>query len=166
MRKRLMVLTLTLALGATAAAVALGAEGPGDAGMVRSGNQLAGTWRVTVNRPAPQPAITSLQVYTADGSVIEAANDGNARSAGYGSWERVNGRTYAASSTFFRFDPATGAPVGSTKLDRTIELSPDGQTIGVITHVVVYDVNGNVIGDVRVPATGERYPVDRIPAQS
>ena len=86
MRKRLMVLTLTLALGATAAAVALGAEGPGDAGMVRSGNQLAGTWRVTVNRPAPQPAITSLQVYTADGSVIEAANDGNARSAGYGSW--------------------------------------------------------------------------------
>lgn len=161
MRKFLLVGALALAV----APVALGAIRPADEGTTHAGNQLAGTWRVTVIRPAPLSAITSLQVYTADGSVIEAANDSGARSASYGSWERVTGRIYAASSTFFRFDPATGAPVGSHKLDRTIQLSDDGQSFRVITRAVSYDMSGNVIASFLVPSTGERMPVDRIPEQ-
>jgi len=50
-----------------------------------AGNQLAGTWTVTVNRSAPLPPLTSLQVFTSDGSVIEMANEWQAtRTANYG----------------------------------------------------------------------------------
>jgi hypothetical protein len=162
MRKPLLVGTLVVL---AFAAIAAGAVGSAGAKSENAGNQLEGTWVVTVNRPAPLSAITSLQVYTSDGSVIESANDSGARSPSYGSWERVKARTYAASSVFFRFDPQTGVQVATHKLDRTIQVSNDGQTFTAIAHAVVYDMSGNVIADLRVPSTGERMPVDRIPDQ-
>lgn len=162
MRKPLLVCTLVLL---AFAAIAMGAVRSAGARSEDAGNQLAGTWRATVNRPAPLSAITSLQVYTSDGSVIETANDIGSRSASYGSWERVEGRTYAASAVFFRFNPQTGVQVGTHKIDRTIRLSDDGQTLTAVAHAVTYDMNGNVIADLRVPSAGERMPVDRIPDQ-
>lgn len=162
MRKPLLVSTLAVL---AFAAIAFGAVRTAGASSESAGNQLAGTWRVTVNRPAPLSAITSLQVYTSDGSVIETANDIGSRSASYGSWERVEGRTYAASAVFFRFNPQTGAQVATHKIDRTIRLSDDGQTFTAVAHAVTYDMGGNVIADLRVPSTGERMPVDRISEQ-
>ena len=54
-----------------------------------SGNQLAGTWNVTVNRPAPLPPLKSVQVFTSSGALIEMANESQAsRTAQYGAWER------------------------------------------------------------------------------
>jgi hypothetical protein len=97
--------------------------------------------------------------------VIESANDTGARSPSYGSWELVKGRTYAASSVFFRFDPQTGVQVATHKLDRTIRLSNDGQTLTAVAHAVTTDMSGNVIADLLVPSTGERMPVVRIPNQ-
>ncbi len=144
------------------AAVAIGAVHSASASSDDAGNQLAGTWRVVVNRPAPLSPIVSLQVYTGDGSVIETANDTGARSASYGAWERVNGRTYAASGVFFRFDPQTGVQVATHTIDRTIRLSADGQTFAAVAHAVTTDMNGNVIADLRVPSTGERMQVERI----
>ena len=145
-----------------AAALLVGPVATG-APVTSSGNQLAGTWQVTVNRPAPLSVITSLQVYTADGSVIETANDTGSRSASYGSWERVEGRVYAASSVFFRFNPLTGVQVATHKIDRTIRLSHDGQTFTAVAHAVTYDMDGNVIADFRVPSMGQRMQVERIP---
>jgi hypothetical protein len=157
LRRILMVLALT--------AVAIGAVHSASASGDNAGNQLAGTWRVTVNRPAPLTPIVSLQVYTGDGSVIENANDTGARSPSFGAWERVNERTYASSGVFFRFDPQTGAQVATHSIDRTIRLSADGQTFAAVAHAVTRDLNGNVIADLRVPSTGERMQVDRIPDQ-
>ena len=162
MRKLLLVSTVTVL---AFVAIAVGAVRSAGASDGDAGNQLAGTWRVTVNRPAPLSVITSLQVYTGDGSVIETANDIGSRSASYGAWERVEGRTYASSGLFFRFNPQTGAQVATHTIDRTIGLSDDGQRLTAVAHAVTYDTDGNVIADLRVPSTGERMQVERIPDQ-
>lgn len=129
-----------------------------------SGNQLAGTWIATVNRPAPLPPLTSLQVYTDDGSFVEWANDasGAARTAQFGTWERIGGRLYAGSGTFFRFNPATGAHVGSMKINRTIRLSDDGQSFTTIARVQTLDLSGNVVGGFVALSTAVRMQVERI----
>src|SRR5690348_4917692 len=85
-----------------------------------AGNQLAGAWNVIVRRPAPLPPLASLRVFTSDGNVIEVANEPPAaRSPQFGTWERVEGRLYAASAFVFRFDPQTGAHVATIKISRT-----------------------------------------------
>lgn len=149
----------TLALGTI---VTSGAAGTQD----DSGNQLAGTWVVTVSRPAPLPPVASLQAYTGSGSVIESGNDGSAsRSPSYGVWERIGGRLYAASVTFFRFDPQTGAYLGPMKIQRTIELSQDGQSWDAAGRATAYDLSGNVVLSVPVTASAERMQLERLPDQ-
>lgn len=129
-----------------------------------SGNQLAGTWVATVNRPAPLPPITSLQVYTDDGSFVEMANDasGAARSPQFGRWERIGGRLYAGSGTFFRFNPVTGAHVGAMKINRTLRLSEDGQSFTTVARVLTLDLSGNVVGSFVALSSGVRMQVERI----
>ena len=128
------------------------------------GNQIAGTWRVTVIRPAPQPPLISLQVFTSDGSVIENANEPpTTRTESYGVWARIGGRLYAASSEMFRFDPQTGAQVGTMKINRTIRLAPDGQTMSVVARATLFNLSGNVVTSFPVVATGVRMQLERIP---
>jgi hypothetical protein len=132
-----------------------------------SGNQLVGTWSVKVSRPAPLPPLTSLQVFTDDGSVIEDANEWSAtRTPAYGSWERVDGRLYANSTMFFRFNPQTGAYLGAQKISRTIRLAEDGQSLTIVARVTVLDPDGNIVGTFGASAAGERMQVERVPDQS
>ena len=161
--KRSIRTTFAVAAATAAAimAIAAGSASADDDG--NHGSRLAGTWTVTVPRPAPLPVLTSLQVFTSDGSVIEAANDSAARSAGYGSWERVKGRLYASTYSLFRFDPQTGAPIGTVKVDRNLRLADDGQTFTAASVVTAYDNAGNVVFTFKVPSTAERVGVDRIP---
>jgi hypothetical protein len=129
-----------------------------------SGNQLSGTWVATVNRPAPLPPLTSLQIYTDDGSTVEYGSDasGAARSPQFGKYERIGGRLYAASGTFFRYNPVTGAHVGSMKINRTIRLSEDGQSFTTIARVLTLDLSGNVIGSFVALSSAVRMQVERI----
>jgi hypothetical protein len=154
---------LALAGATSAAIMAIAAVGASADDGIVSGNTLAGTWRVTVNRPSPLPPLTSLQVFTKDGSVIEAANDSATRSASYGSWERVGGHLYASTYTFFRFDPQTGAWIGTMKVDRNLRLAADGESLTAIAVVTAFDVAGQPAFSFKVPSTGERIGVDRIP---
>jgi hypothetical protein len=154
---------LLTAIALIAVVVAVGAGAIAAAGENAAGNQLAGTWNVTVNRPAPLPPLSSLQVYTSDGSVLEMANEAQAtRTAQYGSWERVNGRLYAASGVIFRFDPVTGAHVATMKINRNMLLSQDGRTMTVGARATTYDLTGKVLSSFPVRATGERMDVERI----
>ena len=158
--RKLLIAATAIALIAVGAIATADASGVGD----DSGNQLAGTWVVTVNRPAPAPPVISLQAYTVGGSVIESGNDGSAsRSPSYGVWDRIGGRLYAASARFFRFDPQTGAYLGLMKLQRTIELSEDGQTWSATARATAYDLNGNVVFSFPVTATAERMPLEQLP---
>ena len=152
-----------LALILVAAAIVAGAVSSTASGQ-EAGNQLAGTWNVTVNRPAPLPPLYSLQVFTSDGSWIEAATEAPAsRTPQFGSWERISGRLYAASGEIFRFNPATGAHIGTMKINRTMRLSQDGQSMTVVARATLYDLAGNVVTSFPVVATGERLQVERIP---
>jgi hypothetical protein len=152
-----------LAVIVVAVAIAAGALSSSASGQ-EAGNQLAGTWNVTVNRPAPLPALLSLQVFTSDGSWIESASEApDTRTAQFGSWERISGRLYAASGQIFRFNPATGAHVGTMKINRTMRLSQDGQSMTVVARATLYDLAGNVVTSFPVVATGERLQVERIP---
>ncbi len=145
---------LRAAIATVFAAVAVGGGVIGTAGATseRAGNQLAGTWTATVDRPAPLPDVGSLQVYTGEGSFIESGNSAGARTPQYGSWKRVGGREYAATGVFFLFDRQTGAVIGKMKTSRTIELAQDGQSFTFRGSATQYDANGNVI--VKVPSTG------------
>jgi hypothetical protein len=159
-RSLLGAIALVVATAVVGTAASAGASS-GDAG-----NQLAGAWNVTVRRPAPLPPLSSLQVFTSDGSVIEMANEPPAtRSPQFGTWERVEGRLYAASAFVFRFDPQTGAHVATIKINRNIRLSEDGQTFTHVGRATTYDLNGNVISSFPVVATGERMQVERIADQ-
>jgi hypothetical protein len=126
----------------------------------REGKQLAGTWTVSVNRPAPLPPLASLQVYTDEGSMVESGNDSASRSPQYASWERVGGGEYAATGVFFRFDPQTGEFLGKQKINRTIDLSQDGQSFTFQGRTMVYDANGNVVANVPVSGSGQRLQVE------
>jgi len=151
-----------VSLVALFATAAIAAGGVSAAGEDSAGNQLAGTWRVTVNRPAPLPPLTSLQVFTGAGSVIEDANEWPAtRTPGYGSWQRVEGRRYANTTVFFRFNPQTGAYLGSQKINRTIQLAEDGQSISIAARATVLDPDGNVLATFPVAASGTRMQVEQ-----
>ena len=155
-RKRLIA---ALASGFAALAVAVGGIATAGATSHRSGNQLAGTWSVTVNRPAPSPPLASLQVYTRTGSMVESGNDSASRSPQYASWQRVAGRRYAATGVFFRFDPQTGAFLGKAKINRTINLSNGGRSFTFHGRATVYDANGNVVANFPVSGSGQRLQV-------
>ena len=156
----LALVALVIVLAAGAAIVPAGtASNQGSAG-----NQLAGTWVATVNRPAPLPPLSSLQVYTKSGSFVEFGSDGSGavRSPQFGSWERIGGRLYAGSGTFFRYNPQTGAHVGSMKINRTLRLSEDGQSFTTIARVQTLDLSGNVVGSFIALSSAVRMPVERI----
>jgi hypothetical protein len=155
-----------LGMIALVVATAVGTVASAGASSRDAGNQLAGAWNVTVRRPAPLPPLASLQVFTSDGSVIEMANEPPAtRSPQFGTWERVEGRLYAATAFVFRFDPQTGAHVATIKINRNIRLSEDGQTFTHAGRATTYDLNGNVISSFPVVAHGDRMQVERIPDQ-
>jgi len=156
----LAVATIATVLAAVTAIAPDGSASSNDA----HGNKLAGTWIVKIARPAPLPPITAHQIYTKNGSFTSFGSDlsGAGRSPEMGSWERVEGRLYASSGASFRFDPQTGALLGSTRINRTLRLSQDGQTFQVVGRVSIIDLGGNVVASFLVTASGERMQVERI----
>jgi hypothetical protein len=158
--------TLASVIASAALMAVVGTAASAGASVRDAGNQLAGTWVVTVNRPAPLPPLTSLQIFTSDGSVIEHANEAPAsRTDSYGSWQRVDGRLYAATALMFRFNPQTGAQVGTMKINRNIRLSEDGQTFAHAGRATLYDLDGNVLTSFPVTASGVRLEIEQTPEQ-
>lgn len=131
-------------------------------------NRLAGTWVVTIPRPAPLRPIIVYQHWNSDGTYLSYSGNGTlgdspaGRSNEFGSWERVEGRLYASSGSWLRYDTQTGAHIGSTRIDRTLRLSDDGESFAVVGRVRVLDLDGNVISTALVRTSGERMQIERI----
>ena len=152
-----------VALILLAASLAVGAASNAGANDGDAGNSIVGTWTATIDLPAPQADLQSLQVFSPGGGLVEMSNEPQAsRTAQYGSWERIGGRLYAATGLIFRFNPA-GAHVATVKINRTIRLSDDGQSMTWAARVTVTDPAGNVQQTFPVRASAERLPVERIP---
>jgi len=115
--------------------------------------------------------IIVYQHWNSDGTYLSYSGNGTlgdspaGRSNEFGSWERVEGRLYASSGSYLRYDTQTGAHIGSTRIDRNIRLSDDGESFAVVGRVRVLDLDGNVISTALVRTSGERMQIERIPEE-
>jgi hypothetical protein len=158
MNRSLVAVVAVIAVSAIGAITAAGGTSAQSAG-----NTLAGSWDVVVDRSAPLSDLRSLQTITSDGLVVEIANGGTAlRTSSHGAWERTGGRGYASTMVFFRFNPVTGAYLGTQKINRSMTLSLDGSSYEGVGVSTLYDPVGNVeVAGLRASETGVRIQVER-----
>jgi len=136
-----------------------------------NGNSVEGSWIVTVTRLNPPPNVPStfksLMTFDAGGGQTDTSNTGTTlRGPAHGVWERIDGRSYATTMLFFRFNPQTGAFLGTQKVNRTMRLSQNGQMFAAVSLAAQYDPAGVLIlGGLRATETGERIDVEQIPDQ-
>ncbi len=140
-----------------------------------TGNSIEGSWSITVTRVDPPPGLPatfeSLMTFAAGGGLVESSSTGTrGRGPAHGVWEQIRGRErirdglYATTMLLFRFDPVTGALLGSQKVNRTMQLSEDGQTFRAVSIATQYDATGNVVlGGLRATEVGKRIQLERIP---
>jgi hypothetical protein len=156
----LIALTAMVAVGAISASA-------GNNGATHSGPTLIGSWMTSVNRGPALPPLKSLQSYTRSHSVIEIGNLGaTVRSPSHGAWKRIGGRKYGTTKVFFRFDPVSGAYIGTVKLRQELEVAPDGQSFAGVAIGELRDANGNLLpgSNTRVDTvTAERINVEPLP---
>jgi hypothetical protein len=153
-------LTVILVVG-VAALLAAGAiaASPGEDS---AANQLIGSWQLTVNRGPALPPVKGLTTYTQGHSLIGTANV-TVRGPAHGTWEHVNGRLYADTHIFFRFDPS-GTLLGSQKIKETVRLAADGDSYTAVAISDQFDPNGNLTASgLRATITATRINVERIP---
>ena len=132
-------------------------------------NQLVGSWLVSVDRGPALPALKSLQTYTKGHGVVEISNGGaTARSAAHGAWQRIAGRTYGTTVVFFRYDPSSGAYLGTVKIRHRLELGQDGQSFTGVAVAELRDPSGTLLpgsNTRRDAVTAERINVEPVPEQ-
>ena len=169
MRKRIAIAIA----GLLVLAAVVAATGLTSASATRSaeGLQLDGTWMVTVTRINPPPGLAptfkSLLTYARGGVMIETSNTGTTRrGAALGQWERIGNDLFATSMWFFRSDPATGANLGTQEVDRTVRLSPDGESFTAVAVVQQFDADGNPMGgQLHATEVGTRLAINPNPDQ-
>jgi hypothetical protein len=158
-----------LVVAAVAAAASLSSAS--SAANSTEGLQLDGTWMVTVTRVNPPPGVAatfkSLLIYTRGGGMIETSNTGTTRrGAALGQWERIGNDLFATSMWLFRFDPATGASLGTQEIDRTMRLSANGESFTAVAVIHIFDAEGNQIGDaLHATEVGTRLAINQNPDQ-
>ena len=171
-KKFRLVLIASLALTAMVAAGAISASsGDDDRGrglpcppICLGGEQLVGSWELTVNRGPQFPPVKGLSTYTRGHSIVGTGNL-LTRGPSHGTWEHVRGQLYADTHIFFRFDP-TGTYLGTQRINETVRLAPDGESYTAVAISNLFDTNGNlVVGGLRATITATRIHVERIPDQ-
>jgi hypothetical protein len=159
------VSALTVMLTAGGLSAAAGKSGP----KAGSAAILVGSWDVTVTLPSPPPAppvlAKALATFSRDGTTIEsAAAPGNVRSASHGGWKHIGPRLFSVTRIFFRFNPQTGAFVGTQKINATVRVARGGQSFAAVSVSEQYDPAGNLTGGgIRATAIGKRIGVETIP---
>jgi hypothetical protein len=155
------VVGVLVAIAVSAGAISANAGGD------HRGPKLVGAWMVDVNRGPALPPLKSLQSYTGGHNVIEIANGGaTVRSPSHGAWEKIGGRKYGSTVIFFRYDPVSGAFIGTLKLRHELEVAADGQSFTGVAIGELRDPNGNLLpgsNSRKDTVTGERINVEPLP---
>lgn len=131
-----------------------------------SAHALVGSWDVTLTLPGLPPGRV-LATFDGDGGTVESANAAPAlRGASHGAWERIEPDLFAVTRLFFRFNPQTGAYLGTQQVNATTRVAPDGETFTAVSVSELRDPAGNlIVGGLRGTATGRRIHVEQIPDQ-
>ena len=125
---------------------------------------LVGTWEVTLQLPGAPPARV-LATFNDDGTTVESAAAPPAtRGASNGVWKRIGRHLFSVTRIFFRFNPQTGALLGTTKVNATARVASDRETFDAVSISELRDPAGNlVVGGLRGTATATRMHVETIP---
>lgn len=162
---------LVFGLAAVVTVAAIAAPAATTASRTGAANQIEGSWIVTVTRVNPPanvaPTFKSLMTFDSGGGMTETSSTGTTlRGPAHGAWERIGGRLYATTMVLFRFNPTTGAFLGTQKVNRTMRLSQDGQTFEAVSLAAQYDPAGNlIVGGLRATEAGDGIQVERIADQ-
>jgi hypothetical protein len=125
---------------------------------------LVGTWTATINLPAPAPPLRSMTVYHVGGTAVETSSEPpGTRSQMFSTWKRIGGRLYAATGRHFVFNPTTGAFEGTRKINRTIELAADGESLKSVARVTTLDPQDNVVATFTARTSAQRMQLEPIP---
>jgi hypothetical protein len=118
-----------------------------------AGQQLQGTWIVTVTTTGEAP-ITQLVTFFADGTTLANANQRPAQqgqpggksftSAGQGDWSKSGDRQFNSQFVQLIFDDG-GSYKGMIKVHDTIRLDPSGETWAGSFSADVLDPSGKVV---------------------
>ena len=129
-------------------------------------HSLVGTWDVTLSIPG-QPPGRVLATFAGDGTTVEsAAAPGTLRGASHGAWERIGPSLFSVTRVFFRFNPQTGAFLGTQKVNATVRVAQDRKTFTAVSISEQRDPAGNlIVGGLRGTAQGARLEVEQIPDQ-
>ena len=125
---------------------------------------LVGTWEVTLQLPGAPPGRV-LATFNDDGTTVESAAAPPAtRGASHGVWKRIGRHLFSVTRIFFRFNPQTGALLGTTKVNATARVASDRETFDAVSISELRDPAGNlVVGGLRGTATATRMHVETIP---
>ena len=164
-RKRSVVATIALfALTVMVATAAMSASAAKTPPKASAGYALVGTWDVTLALPG-QPPGRVLATFTGDGGTVESAAAPPAlRGVSHGAWERIGPNLFAVTRVFFRFNPQTGALLGTQKVNATVQVAHDGKTFAAVSISEQRDPAGALIVEgLRGTAQGARIEVEQIP---
>jgi hypothetical protein len=117
----LIALTVIVAAGAVSASAARNDV------VHSSAHALVGSWDVTLTLPGLPPGRV-LATFDGDGGTVESANAAPAlRGASHGAWERIEPNLFAVTRVFFRFNPQTGAYLGTQKVNATVRVAAEAK---------------------------------------
>jgi hypothetical protein len=127
---------------------------------------LVGTWDVTLQLPGVPPGRV-LATFNDDGTTVESAAAPPAtRGSSHGVWERIGRDLFSVTRIFFRFNPQTGAFLGTTKVNATVRVASDGETFEAVSISELRDPAGTlIVGGLRATATASRVHVETIEAR-
>ncbi len=155
------MLLALLIMVATAAVSASAAKNPPK---VSAGYAIVGTWDVALFFPG-QPPGRVLATFASDGTTVESpAVPASVRGPSHGVWERIGPYLFSVTRVFFRFNPQTGAFLGTQKVNATMRVAQDGKSFTAVSISEQRDPAGAlIVGSLRSTAQGARLEVERIP---
>lgn len=127
------------------------------------GQQLEGTWLLTVTREMAPPGepltFPTTITFLPGGAFFETPSLVAGRTTpGHGQWVRTGDRQFRGSFLFFRLDPSS-AFIGMAKVTSTYTLSDDLQELRVTGITQILDADGKVLGARPISAVGHRMTI-------
>ena len=130
------------------------------------GQQLEGTWLLTVTRGTAPPGepltFPTTVTFLPGGALFETPSLVVGRTTpGHGQWLRTGDREFRGSFLFFLLDPS-GASIGMAKVTATYTLSEDLQELRLTGVTQLLDAEGKVLGARPISAVGRRMTIGEI----